>query len=103
MKKFLVVAKFFFFFFAILIIVSGLTFKFFSRPLNDNQESIEFIVEDGCNLECIGEKLYQEKIIRNQTTYKIYLKILGIKNIKPSTYYLMSSLDTKEIIEILAK
>lgn len=78
-------------------------FKYFSRPVNNSQKVIKFVVKTGCNLECVGNKLYQKKIIRNKTTYNIYLKILGIKRIKPKTYELMSNLDTKKIVEILAE
>ena len=66
-----------------------------------NESEIEVIIPLGSGTSRIAEILKENKIIKSETIFKIYVKINKISDFKAGTYYLKPSMTYKEITEML--
>ncbi|WP_414046957.1 endolytic transglycosylase MltG [Macrococcus equi] len=74
------------------------------KPLNpDDKSTIKIEVLPGESATMIGEKLEKEKIIKNSTMFKYYLKFNNISNFQAGSYELSPSMTFKQIAKSLQK
>ncbi|MCU7557180.1 endolytic transglycosylase MltG [Macrococcus capreoli] len=74
------------------------------KPLNPNDKSTTKIeVLPGESATMIGEKLEKEKIIKNSTMFKYYLKFNNISNFQAGSYEFSPSMTYKQIAKSLQK
>ena len=83
----------------IICLTLGLLFRHYSSPVGGSNEMIKVSIEG--TGEQIGEKLYNEGLIKSTTFFKIYLKLFNIKELKKGTYQLNKEMSLKEIVDIL--
>lgn len=75
-------------------------YKYNLTSVSDNTED-KIITIEGGSITSIGKTLKENNLIRNETVFKIYIKINKIDNLKASTYNLNESMTLKEIVNIL--
>lgn len=74
------------------------------KPLNpDDKSTTKIEVLPGESATMIGEKLEKEKIIKNSTMFKYYLKFNNISNFQAGSYELSPSMTFKQIAKSLQK
>ncbi len=83
------------------IVIFFITFNFLLSAVSSKSEVIEFTVEEGSSVYSVGKKLENEKIIRSNLAYKIYVRLKGINSYKAGVYKLDKSYNTKDIVDIL--
>ena len=89
---------------AIIAIVGALLY--FKSELSavdkSSKENITFVVEQGDGYSSIAPKLKENKLIKNEKVYKLYIKLNPPKeDLKVGKYTLSSSMDVKTIVEKL--
>ncbi|MCR4581436.1 MAG: endolytic transglycosylase MltG [Bacilli bacterium] len=87
--------------FALIVFGIALSSAIMPMDVNDHTE-IEFKVESGWGTSKVVEKLAEQKIIKNATLVKVYLKIRPRDGIKEGTYVLMKSMSVDEILKKLS-
>ena len=92
---------------ALLVIISALIWYFVSispvskAPKSGIEDEIEVTIPLGSGTDKIAEILKENKIIKNKTAFKIYVKINKISNFQAGTYYLKQSMNLEEITQML--
>lgn len=69
--------------------------------VSNNQEDKIITIESG-TISSIGKTLKENNLIRNELTFKIYIKLNKINNLKASTYKFNENMNLKEIVDLLA-
>lgn len=59
--------------------------------VDNNSKSKKFIIDEGTAAYTVVDKLEKEKLIKNKTAFKIYMKIFGNIDFKAGTYYIKAS------------
>lgn len=75
-------------------------FEFNLRSISNDDTLKEVIIEPG-TIDMIADTLYENNLIRNKTTFKIYIKLTGKTNLKAATYELSEAMNVREITNIL--
>lgn len=83
-----------------LITLGLLWFYYIGRVSSDSKVKIIEIASGSSNSQ-IGTILEENDLIKNETFFKIYLKLNKINNLKAGTYELSSNMKLQEIVEIL--
>ncbi len=78
------------------------TYFFSLSAVSNNQEVVEFIVNEGDSKELIAENLKNAKLIRSKYVTLVYILLSGNTNIQAGEYELDRSMSTQEIISVLA-
>ena len=87
-----------------LLIISCVGLYFFLiSSVSSNKEEVEFIVESGSTYYDTINKLKQDKMIRSEFAFKIYLKLNKVSPLEAGTYKLNKSMNVKEIVETFNK
>ena len=74
---------------------------FVSCTSNKNQENVKVTIPLGSGTSRIAEILKENKIIKSETVFKIYVKVNKISNLQAGTYYLNSGMSLREITDML--
>ena len=87
----------------LLIVIIGLIWYFLSiSPVNKkNQETIEIEIPLGSGSSQIATILKENKIIKSELAFKIYVKMNNISDFKAGNYYLKQNMNLKEITATL--
>lgn len=67
----------------------------------DNKKTIDFTISEGESINNIVSDLKESNLIRSEFFTKIYIKLNRINNLQAGNYEVDSSLNTKEILELL--
>ena len=68
--------------------------------ISRKSEKVVVEIKEG-SIASIGETLYNNKLIRSNFIFKLYVKLNGINNLKASTYEFNRNMSLKEIINML--
>lgn len=86
----------------ILVIVGFLgLYKFETGPVSNNTKSISITVDKGSNYYTIASMLKENKLIKSEFFYKIFLKFHKPSEIDTGTYELNQAMSVAEIVETL--
>ena len=91
-----------------ILVASGLgIYGFYNnglKPVDSQGEEITINIPAGSNSTQIGEILYQNKLIRNESVYKFKLRRMDLASqLKAGSYSLSQSMDLEEIINSLTR
>jgi UPF0755 protein len=89
--------------FVLLIMIIGLIWYFvgISPVSKKNQEEVKVTIPLGSGTSKIAEILKENKIIKSETIFKIYVKLNKISDFQAGTYYLKQSMNLREITDML--
>lgn len=71
------------------------------KAVSSNKNDVVFEVRAGETSDIVLVNLKEEKLIKNPTIAKLYMKFHGLTDIKAGFFSISSSMDTKEIVAIL--
>ena len=90
---------------AILIIIAVSLLIWYNSSISavnkKNTDEIEVTIPLGTGKTEIAKILKDNKVIKNETAFKIYIKLNKISDFKAGTYYLKQSMNVKEICDML--
>ena len=89
----------------VLIIVSFIGFYFYSiTPVSSKSEEVSFYVEEGQTYSTIVNNLKKKDLIRNEFSYKVFLKLnSNYNNLDFGEYILNKNMSVEEILNTLKK
>lgn len=81
-----------------------LTFSLFNFQLGkvSNDSTLKEIVINPGSIEKIANTLYDNNLIKDKLSFKIYVKITGKTNLKAATYNLSENMGVRKIVSILS-
>ena len=87
----------------IAILLIGLIWYFASiKPVNKkNNEEVQITLPLGTGKSGIANVLKENHLIKNKTSFKLFVKLNDISNFQAGTYYLKQSMSVKEICNML--
>lgn len=91
---------------AMLVLTSALIifvcsyFNYQIGPVSKNNTLKTVVIEKG-GISDIANTLKENNLIRDETMFKVYIKLTGKTNLKASTYELSENMGVKKIVEIL--
>ena len=83
------------------IIIWGIQYNLGLRAVDKNGNSIKITIESGDSYTSIGSFLKEQKLIRSELYYKIYIKTHNLNALVPGTYTLNQTMDVPTIIKTL--
>lgn len=91
---------------SIVIVLSIITISlcltlFLLSPVSKQKSEKNIIIPSGSSFSDIANILKEEKLIRNETVFRAYLKIKKVDNIYAASYYLSPDMNIKEIVDVL--
>lgn len=85
-----------------LIIVGTLAYYNSSlKAVNGNGEDVVFTIEEGITYSTLADKLFDEGFIKNELTFKIYVKLNSPDNLFAGDYVINDNMDVSELINAL--
>ena len=89
----------------ILILVLGIlfTYKYMISPVSKTSNEVTIEIPMGSTKVSIGQILFDNKLIKNETIYKIYIKLNKIDNLKAGIYKLNQNMSLESIIKSLER
>lgn len=88
----------------IISIIALCTWNILASPVDKkSNEEITVTIPQGSGVSQIANILKEEKLIKNTTFFKIYVKINNASSMKASTYKLKRSMSLDKIVEILVE
>ena len=92
----------------IVVIFSASSFYYWFKkeltPVSNSEEKVTFVVPKGTAASEIGSFLYNNRLIRNQLVFKIYVTLLNkTKSINAGEFELSPSMSVSEIVSVLGK
>lgn len=92
---------------AVVVVIAGmiLTYNIMLGAVDKNNgQTKEFLIEEGSSLSGITDALKENNLIKNETAFKIYVKLTGKSNdLKAGYYSLSQKLPASEIVKSLVK
>ena len=85
------------------IIIWSIQYNLGLRAVDKNGKSIKITIESGDSYTSIGSFLKEQKLIRSELYYKIYIKTHDLKALVPGTYTLNQTMDVPTIIKTLGE
>lgn len=101
MRRFRDMALFLVALLSLFIIVICTTYNYNLSPVNSSNKAVEVTIKKGQSIDSIIKMLDNKHLIRNPKVFKVYIAIYKIKKFDSGTYKLKSSMDSKEIVEVL--
>lgn len=75
---------------------------YLNSPASKENKEVEFVIKSGESVRSIAKRLEEEKVIRNDFPFLVYLKLKGIAgDLKAGVYRLSPTNTPKEVIDIL--
>lgn len=99
-KKALIVLLFLLFICISLITILGVGI-YFTTPVSSKEDLENIIIEPGSTSSDIAELLKENNIIKNETVFKLFLKLKKVDNIYAASYYFSESMNLNEVIDTL--
>ena len=79
-------------------------YQVLSAPVDKNSNAlVEVVIPRGMTTKNIAKLLKNKNLIRNDTFFRIYLKLNGVSSLKASTYSLKKNMSMQKLCEILEK
>lgn len=104
MQRYVLAAKCLIVFLAVTIIAFGSIYRYGISPVDKNDTSVkEITVSEGDTWYSISSTLLENKIIKSEKFYKIYIKLFNPGKLEVGKYKLSSSMNMDEIVETLEK
>lgn len=75
-------------------------FNYNIAPVSNDSTLKTVVIEEG-GISDIANTLKENNLIRDETMFKVYIKLTGKTNLKASTYELSENMGVKKIVEIL--
>lgn len=75
-------------------------FNYNIAPVSNDSTLKTVVIEEG-GISDIANTLKENNLIRDETMFKVYIKLTGRSNLKASTYELSENMGVKKIVEIL--
>lgn len=72
------------------------------KPVSKSSDSVLFSVSSGDTLYSISSKLEEAGLIKSKFSYKVYLKIHGVNNLKSGKFMLDKNMGIKKIVSMLS-
>ena len=69
--------------------------------VSKNEEEVKVTIEMGSSTSDIANTLKENNLIKNETAFKLYVKLNKVTDFQAGTYYLKQNMNLKEITEIL--
>ena len=73
------------------------------KAVSSESTEVEFMVDSGSTYYNVISKLKDEKLIRNELVFKLYIKFNKVNDIQAGTYKLNKNMDVKDIVEVFSK
>lgn len=102
MKRYTYAAGFLVAFFVVLIVVGCSIYKYNISPVSNNDELKQIEVEAGETFLTISSKLYENKLIRSEFFYKLYVKLMNSAGLEAGNYYLSENMGVEKIVKTLS-
>ena len=99
-KKALIVLLFLLFICIMLITILGVGI-YFITPVSSKEDLENIIIEPGSTSSDIASILKDKNIIKNETVFKLFLKLKKVDNIYAASYYFSESMNLNEVIDTL--
>ena len=81
----------------VLLIGGALVFNHYTKSMGID-EKVDITIEKGTSPSKIGEILHDNGLIRNETFYKVYLKLFNVSDLKAGKYELNKNMSLEEIL-----
>src|SRR5574344_710384 len=101
MKYYTYAAKFLVIVLAIFIIFVCSLYKYKTGPVSNNTDNISFKVVEVDTYYSLANKLYEAKLIRSGSWFKLYVKLFNPTTLIKGTYNLNQSMGIAKIIDVL--
>ena len=101
MKKYTYLAGFLVAFFAIIIVVGCTIYKINIGPVSKNSELKQIEINEGDTYLSIAGKLKENKLIRSEFFYKLYIKLMKPSNLEKGKYSLSENMGVEKLLEVL--
>lgn len=88
---------------AITILSSCIFYNLSLRAVSSDSKEVEFMVESGSTYYNVISKLKKEGLIRNELSFKLYIKFNKVGNIDAGTYKLRKNMSVSEIVNTFSK
>jgi len=89
-------------FLVFLLIFLGVA-MYYMAPVDRKDTSLkEVVIQEGSSTRNIASLLKDEKIIKNEEVFLVYLKLRQVNNIYAAKYEFRSNMELKEVVDILA-
>ena len=88
---------------ALLILACCIFYNLNLRAVSSDSKEVEFMVDSGSTYYSVISKLKDEGLIRNELTFKLYIKFNKVNNIEAGTYKLNKNMSVSEIVEVFSK
>ena len=87
----------------VIVVLLGtiLWYKISTGKVSKNEKEIEIEIPLGSGTDKIADILKENKLIKNKTAFKIYVKLNKVTNFQAGTYYLRQNMDLKQITSAL--
>ena len=80
----------------------GTLYNFGLSKVSNNSDLKKVVIEKG-SIDQVANTLYKNRLIRNKTAFKIYVKLHKKNNLMAATYKLSENMGTRKIVDILSK
>ena len=90
-------------FIGIICLFIGISFKVYTGSVSDKTDEVIFEVPENATWNSTGSALKQANLIKNETFFKVYIKLMKPKTLKHNKYRLNESMDLDKIIVILSQ
>jgi len=84
-----------------LIILIILIYNLNLKAVSSDNSEVEFVIEEGSTYYSVIKKLKEEKLIKNELCFKIYIKLNNKNRLEAGIYKFRKNMDVKEIVEKL--
>lgn len=87
----------------LILLIPLIIYNYNLSSVSNKNEEVIFEVQEGSTYNSLVGNLKENKLIRSELFYKIYIKLNNPKNLQAGTYYLNKNMNVKEIINTLNK
>ncbi len=85
----------------VLVLIGVSLFAIMVSPVDKNGKEMEFVVNAGESYGTLADDLKSSGLIKNETFYKAYIKLIGPDNLEAGSYLLSPSMGLSKIIKTL--
>ena len=87
----------------VIIIGSCGFYKYMISPISKDEKIIEVEIPANSSRSTIAKILKEQKLIRDENFFLLYVKLFKISDMKAGYYDLSKSMSTKELVDVLSK
>ena len=87
----------------VICVFIGVSIRYYSGAVSKESKEVIFTVPDGSTWSSIGPALKEKELIKNDTFFKIYVRLMKVKTLKQNTYRLNQNMDLDKILVVLSQ